>query len=120
MAKINVIFYAESGQAPALEWLLAQPEKVQDKFDFVIELLEENGNTLTRPYAAPLRDKIYELRVRWQRVNYRLLYFFNGNTDAVLAHGCTKEAQVGAADINRAVVRREMFFKDPKGHTHGE
>jgi hypothetical protein len=107
-------------QAPALEWLLAQPEKVQDKFDFVIELLEENGSTLKRPYAAPLRDKIYELRVRWRRVNYRLLYFFHGSTAAVLAHGCTKEAQVDAADINRAVARKNEFAKDPKGHTHGE
>jgi len=120
MPNINVVYFADHGVAPALEWLLDQPEKVQDKFDFVIELLEQNGGSLQRPYAAPLRDKIYELRVRWRNVNYRLLYFFHGNAAAVLAHGCTKEAQVDRADIDRAIVRRKMFFKNPEAHTYGE
>ena len=30
---------------------------------------------------------MYELRVRLQRINYRLLYFFHANTAAVVCHG---------------------------------
>lgn len=121
MPEIAVVYYSDkTGEAPALEWLLTQPPKVQDKFEFVIEQLEQRGGTLARPYAAPLRDKIYELRVRWQQVNYRLLYFFHGNVAAVLAHGCTKEDKVDDADIDRAVARRALFLKDPAGHTYGE
>jgi hypothetical protein len=117
MAEVDVIFYAEKGQAPALEWLAEQPRKVQDKFDFLFGQLHEKGGTLSRPYAAPLRDKIYELRVRHQSVNYRPLYFFHGNVAAVLAHGCTKEAAVDDADVDRAIVRRTRFLNDPAGRT---
>jgi hypothetical protein len=116
--RIDVVFYSEKNVAPAFEWLLDQPPKVQDKFAVVIEQLEEKGHTLRRPLAAPLRDKIYELRVRWQQVNYRLLYFFHGNVAAVLAHGCTKKAAVEDADIDRAVARREAFLRNPAAHTH--
>src|SRR4051812_39000249 len=106
--RTDVIFYAEHGAAPALAWLLAQPDKVQDKFDFLIEQLQEKGSTLQRPHAAPLRLKIYELRARHRQVNYRLLYFFDSRSGAaVLAHGCTKEAAVDPSDIQRAAIRRE-------------
>ena len=85
--------------------------------DFLFGQLHEKGGTLSRPHAAPLRDKIYELRARHQNVNYRLLYFFHGNVAAVLAHGCTKEAAVDESDIDRAIVRRTRFLSDPEGHT---
>jgi hypothetical protein len=89
VAKTKVIFYSEGGIAPAFEWLADQPHKVQHKFELLVELLAEKGSTLSRPYAAPLAQKIYELRVRCQNVNYRLLYFFDGRVAAVVAHGCT-------------------------------
>jgi hypothetical protein len=115
----DVVYYADAhGKAPAHEWLLGQSRKVQAKFAFTIEQLEEKGGTLKRPYAAPLRDKIYELRVQWQQVQYRLLYFFHGNVAAVLAHGCTKESAVDDADIDRTIARRDLFLKDPSAHTY--
>jgi len=120
VAAIDVIYYAENGTAPALEWLAVQPAKVQDKFDWLIGLLEENGSTLHRPHAAPLDRKIYELRARVGKVNYRLLYFFHGAVAAIVAHGCTKEDIVDPADITRAVERREKFRRDPNSHTYRE
>ncbi len=93
---------------------------MQGKFAGLIELLEAHGSTLSRPYAAPLRDKVYELRVRHMQVNYRLLYFFHGKGIAVIGHGCTKEDAVPDADIDRAVRRREKFIKDPDAHTYRE
>jgi hypothetical protein len=118
--RIDVVFYAEGGKCPSLEWLVEQPHKVQDKFDFLIALLEDKGSTLQRPYAAPLGRKIYELRARWQNVNYRLLYFFNAGTVAIIAHGCTKEDVVEPADIDRAVARRDKYLRSPASHTYSE
>ena len=67
-----------------------------------------------------LRDGIYELRVRLQRVNYRLLYFFHGNTAAVVSHGLVKERRVPLREIDQAVMHKKRFEADPEGHTHEE
>lgn len=85
-----------------------------------IARLETDGYALRRPIADILRDKIYELRVRHQRVNYRLLYTFVGQNVALLAHGCTKEAEVGDEDIDRAVARRKKYLGNPGKHTYVE
>lgn len=119
---IEVAFYAEQDVAPAIRWLREQPAKVRDKFDFLIRLLKERGATLSRPYASPLRDKICELRVRFQHVNYRLLYFFDGSESsqswAIIAHGCTKEREVESTDIERAIERRRRYRGGPASHRY--
>ncbi len=118
MAKYEVVFYSEGGMSAPLEWLEDQPDKVQEKFRVIFDLLASEGSRLSRPYAAPLASKIYELRVRWQNVNYRLLYFFHGSVAAVMAHGCTKQARVDPMDIARAADRRVRFLADPNKHTY--
>ena len=77
-----------------LEWLDAMPGKVQLKCLARIERLKQEGHTLRRPEADFLRDKIYELRVGFQGINYRMLYFFHGNIAAVVSHGIVKEDKV--------------------------
>ena len=119
--KTRVAFYAEDdGSAPALEWISEQSSKVQEKLFYMVARLEAEGYALRRPEADLLRDKIYELRVKVNRVNYRLLYFFFGHNFAVVAHGCTKEGRVEISDIDRAVRRRDKFLSNPKGHTYAE
>lgn len=65
-----------------VDWLRSLPPKVQDKCLVRLERLEEEGHDLRRPEADYLRDDIYELRVRFQSVNYRMLYFFYGQIAA--------------------------------------
>jgi phage-related protein len=116
--KTDVGFYAElDGTAPAINWLDGIPDNPRDKLIYRVRRLEEAGHELRRPEADFLRDGIYELRVRSQRVNYRLLYFFHQKR-AVIAHGCTKEREVDAADIDRAIERKRRYEKDPKGHRY--
>jgi hypothetical protein len=116
--KADVFYYAENGKAPAPDWYLEQPDKVQDRFYFLFEQLEEKGSSLQRPHAAPLNQKIYELRARLGKVNYRLLYFFDADGDAVVAHGCKKEGEVDPADITRAAKRREEYLGNPASHLY--
>jgi len=119
--KTDVFFYAdERGIAPALEWMVEQSAPVQDKLWAHVSRLEGEGHALRRPIADALRDKVYELRVKHQRVNCRLLYFFAGRNVAVIAHACTKEGAVKDADIDRAVERRARFLANPAGHTYTE
>ena len=120
MPKTRVIFYAETdGSCPVLEWLDRQPAKVQDKCYVRVERLAELGHELRRPEADLLRDRIYELRVSFRRVQYRILYFFHEGA-AVLAHGLTKESKIPVADLDRAASRRAAFVEDPRAHTYRE
>jgi ribosome-binding protein aMBF1 (putative translation factor) len=120
VATTEVVFYAEAHNAPALEWLEQQPPKVQDKFDYLMTLLEQEGHTLQRPHAAPLGEKVYELRVRWLKVHYRLLYFFHGSS-AVLAHGCRKRERLTKRTLTEryrvapASLRTQPRIRTPRG-----
>ena len=72
-----LIFAEEDATAPLLDWLDTLPAKVQDKCLVRIERLRELGHELRWPDADLLRDGIYQLRARFQKVNYRILYFFH-------------------------------------------
>ncbi len=51
-------------------------------------------------------------------MNYRILYFFHGKNVAVLAHCLTKEREIPAADLKRAIDRKKAFLANPVRHTH--
>jgi phage-related protein len=118
MPACQVFLYAETdGASPVLAWLDSIPDNPRDKLFYRVRRLEQSGHELRRPESDFLRDGIYELRVRSQHVNYRLLYFFH-QKEAVIAHGCTKEKNVDDRDINRAIQRKSQYGQNPKAHRH--
>ena len=120
MSQTTVVFYADDdGSSPLLTWLDRQQSKVQDKCLVKIERLGELGHELRRPEADFLRDAIHELRVRYGRVNYRMLYFFHERM-AVISHGLTKEKVVPDTDIDLAITRKRKFAQNPQKHTYEE
>lgn len=121
MPRTEVVFYREEdGVAPLLKWLDGLPAKVQLKCVARIERLKEEGHALRRPEADFLRDKIYELRVGFQGINYRMLYFFHGNIAAVISHGIVKEDKVPPKEIEKAIERMRRFERNPAAHTYEE
>ena len=121
MPETRVVFYKEDDESiPILEWLDSLPNKVQDKCLVKIERLRGLGYELRRPEADYLRDDIYELRIRYQRVNYRRLYFFHGRIAVVISHGLVKERVVSPKEIDRAVERKEKFERNPDKHSYSE
>ena len=107
-----VLFREEDGSTPLLDWLDGLPHKAQG-----IERLRELGHLLRRPEADYLRDGIYELRVKVERIQYRMLYFFHGQEAVVLSHGIVKhQAVVPQREIERALQRKGAFDRDPKRH----
>lgn len=121
MPETQVVFYRdEDGSVPVLDWLDALPRDALVKCQVKLERLRELGHELRRPEADYLRDGIYELRVRLQRVNYRLLYFFHGKDAAVVSHGAVKERRVPPKEIEVAIRRKEAFATNPSLHTYVE
>ena len=111
-----VLFKEDDGTVPLLEWLDELPVKIQDKCAARIKRLMDCGHELRRPEADYLRDGIYELRVRYRQVNYRLLYFFHGNQVVVLTHGLTKEREIPPSEIDKALSLRMRFESAPESH----
>jgi phage-related protein len=112
-----VIYKEEDGTCPLLDWLDGLPPKAQDKCIVRIERLAEKGHELRRPEAAPLRDKIYELRAALQRIQYRMLYFFH-QQQCVITHGFYKKgSEVPQEEISLAVTRKAKFEDNPRRHT---
>lgn len=115
-----VFFQDDDGGVPLLVWLDSLPKKPRAKCVARIERLRDLGHELRRPEADLLRDGIYELRVGLGGVNYRMLYFFHGQTAAVVSHGCTKERVVPVREIDLAVQRKNKFERAPARHTYEE
>jgi len=120
MPKTKVIFFADNdGSAPLLTWIDNLPSKVQDKCIVKIERLAEMGHELRRPEADLLRDGIYELRIAFRSIQYRILYFFHEDM-AIISHGLKKESEVPGRDIELALKRKEEFRINPQIHTYEE
>ena len=118
MPKTKVVLYQEEDEtAPLQAWLKEIPPKVALKCLASIELLKDLGHELRRPQADLLRDGIHELRVGFQGIHYRILYFFHGNVAAVVSHGLTKERAVPPREIALAIKRRTKFLANPAKHT---
>lgn len=121
MPLTKVVFYQDDDKSvPVLDWLDSLPRKAQDKCFVKISRLAELGHELRRPEADLLRDKIYELRVGLQGINYRILYFFHADRVAVLAHGIIKEREVPPKEIDRAIERKRKFELEPQKYTYRE
>lgn len=117
MPRVQVMYYRETdGTVPMVNWLHGIQKKPRIKCYERIERLCNFGHELRRPYSDTLRDGIHELRIRFQRVNYRILYFSYGNAAVVVTHGFTKETSVPEKEIDRALELRRRFEADPKGH----
>ena len=118
MPQVQVVFYMEDDRSvPMTDWLDGLQSKQRAKCLKWVGILRAFGHDLRRPESDYLRDGIHELRVRFQSLNYRMLYFFHGNRVVVLTHGLRKEKEVPPREIDRAVDLKKKFEADPKTHT---
>lgn len=65
-----------------------------------------------------MRDKIYELRINFQSINYRILYFFYENQAVVISQGIIKEKEVPLLEIEQAIKNKTKFENNPELHTY--
>ncbi len=119
MPQTEVYFFREpeDESVPLLDWLNQLPLKVQAKCIQRMDRLGELGHELRRPEADLLRDGIYELRASYQRVHYRMLYFFSGKAVVVVSHGLAKERAVPSKESDTAVRRKRQTEQNFKQYT---
>ena len=94
MGRIEVEFYEKSdGTRPAEKFMLSQDNKMKAKLYRLVELLEEWGQELRKPYSELLDDGIFELRAKQGSDITRVLYFFVIDNKAILTNGFVKKTQ---------------------------
>ena len=107
------MLYYESadGACPVQEFIDSRKYRDQAKIFSWVNLLEERGPNLPRPYADILTDGIHELRIKLSGDQVRILYFFCYREFIVLSHAITKLTDaVPTSDINRAQKYRDDFL----------
>ncbi len=102
---------------PISEFIEACPPKHQIKIIRFMELLEEMGPDLPRPYADILYDGIHELRITLTGDPVRFLYFFCFRHYIIFYHAFWKHtARVPEKYIDQTIRYRDEFLlrTDPK------
>ena len=122
MPTTRIVLYKDGKEnVPLFQWFDSIPPKARDKCVARLERLRDLGHELRRPEADYLRDGIYELRAKHNRINYRVLYFFHGRQAVVVSHGIVKQrADVPRREIELASERMKRYRGAPARHTQEE
>lgn len=89
-----VEFYQnENGQEPVRDFLLSLQPKTRGKILQVIQILSEFGVDLPFPYSSQVRGRLRELRARYGKNQYRVLYYGDANRVFILLHAFEKRSQ---------------------------
>lgn len=114
----KIIYYLTGrGEEPVYEFIESLDKKSKAKVMAFIQLLEEHGSELRRPYADHVRGKIRELRIQMASNSYRILHFFQVGEQIVLVHAFVKKTQeLREQDIELAEHRMaDWISRYPKG-----
>ena len=103
MLKGIYYFIDEGGCRPVKEFIDSLTDKEQAKIHAYITELKSQGNNLRRPMADYLRDGIYELRPK----DNRIFYFFYLRDKAVLIHAINKHVKrIPENDLKLCIKRK--------------
>ena len=112
----EVNFYKlENGNSPAEDFIMALNTKMKAKTFRAISLLKEYGNELREPFSKPLRDGLFELRVKVGSDIVRILYFFCKGKLIILTNGFVKKTQkTPEEEINLALKYKTDYLNREK------
>lgn len=108
---MQVEFYRRSdGECPTQEFLDNLQETDRHKVISWLELLEERGYKLCRPYSDTAQGKIKYLRLRKGTMVYRIFYFFDRDKIITVNGYVKKEGRLDQAQIDRAERLRKEYL----------
>lgn len=111
MLKGIYYFLDKDGNNPVKEFIHSLTVKEQAKVYAYINELKSQGSNLRRPMADYLRDGIYELRPK----NNRIFYFFYLKENAILVHAIKKKTEKIPENDLRVCIKRKLEIEET-GH----
>lgn len=109
----KIEFYkTEDGKEPVAEFLDSLDDKMAAKLIGLMEVLEEKGTELIKPYSEHLEDGIFELRCKQGSNITRVMYFFYVGKKIIATNGFVKKTQkTPPKEIKLAKERRTDWLK---------
>jgi phage-related protein len=90
----RLVYYRTArGESPVSDFVDSLPGAHQAKIASALGRLEAQGTKLGRPEVAHLKDRIWELRVQFGGIQYRILFGLLKQGPVLLAHGFVKKTQ---------------------------
>lgn len=113
MIMFQLEFYeTEDGKTPVSDFLDSLDDKMAAKMIGLMDVLEEKGTELRKPYSAPLGDGIFELRCKQSSNITRALYFFYTGKKIIVTNGFVKKTQKAPPnEIKIAKKRRDDWIR---------
>ena len=118
MIQFTVIFYEDiTGDKPVENFLLSLDIKMRAKLIGILQILQEKGNQLRKPYSKHLEDGIFEIRGKVGSDITRVLYFFYLDGKIILTNGFIKKTQkTPRKEIKLAKLRRQDYIERCKNN----
>ena len=105
------LYTTTSGSSPVADFFDELSDREMVKVDAKLQLLKHFGTSLDRPHVAPVRGKIWELRITGQR-QQRVLYATVEGKTIVLLHALTKKSRrIPSKDISLAESRYRDYVE---------
>ena len=105
-------FQTKAGHCPVIGFLDSLPPKIKAKALRTMELLEEFGPSLPMPYARPMGDGLYELRIRVRNDTSRIFYFFCVDQRIIMTNGFIKKTETTPkGELEKALKYRAEFIE---------
>lgn len=101
----NVDFYRTNDDiAPVEEFLEGLNIKMRAKALHELNILQQFGITLREPHSKPIKDGIFELRIKLGSDISRIFYFFRVGNKIILTNGFIKKAnKTPKSEIQKAL-----------------
>ncbi|MFH1326456.1 MAG: type II toxin-antitoxin system RelE/ParE family toxin [Candidatus Falkowbacteria bacterium] len=109
-SKLRLHFYRNINNKSLIEdFFYSLDKKVRAKILVYINMLISQGGRLKFPYARHMEDKIWELRVDFDKNFYRIFYFIFDGEKIILLHGFNKKTnKTSSKEISKA----KNYYKD--------
>lgn len=102
---MQVVFWTTvRGDSPITEFIDSVPVKSKKKIVRTLELIEKHGLGFVK-CCTKLKDGIYELKIRFDKVFYRLLIFFERGVCFVLHIFKKKSNKIQSRELETALAR---------------
>ena len=109
----EIEFYiTQDGKNPVSDFLDSLDDKMAAKLIGLMEVLEDKGTELRKPYSEHIGDGIFELRCKQGSNITRVLYFFYVGKKIIATNGFVKKTQkTPIGEIKLAKQRRMDWLK---------